>query len=86
MSLISRRSSRVLDAIHQLDRKWTKIMEALLAALAKDKEDREAFVTAVLAEFTKLEGEIENPAALEKAKQLVEAEDEAIKAVVIPTA
>jgi cell division protein ZapA (FtsZ GTPase activity inhibitor) len=81
----SRRKPSIRALLLQIDRKVDQLMQELLNALAGLKADREAFITALQAEFTKLEGEITNPASLAAAKQLVEDEDTAIKAVVIPT-
>ena len=56
---------------------------AAVEALTTDLGTKLAEVTA---ELTKLEGEIENPAALEALKGLVEGADNTVKGFVVPTA
>lgn len=58
----------------------------VLAAAEQLKTDLEAAVTAIQAEFVKLEGELPNAAVLDEAKALVDGLDTTVKGVVVPTA
>ena len=77
------------EILKSIDRKLDKLMATdaeVLAAAEQLKTDLEAAVTAIQAEFVKLEGELPNAAVLDEAKALVEGLDTTVKGVVVPTA
>jgi len=77
------------EILLNLDRKLDKLMATdaeVLASVGTLKGDLETFLTAVAAEFVKLEGELPNAAVLDEAKALVDGLDTTVKGVVVPTA
>jgi hypothetical protein len=77
------------EILKSIDRKLDKLMATdaeVLASVGTLKGDLETFLTAVAAEFVKLEGELPNAAVLDEAKALVDGLDTTVKGVVVPTA